>query len=314
MKVMLLSLTCSLIFSGCATASKSASSDSKEAQEQGSSAHPGIAELLDAQMRAIGTGAIKEATEDFSPQALFVGPGVDEQGVDSEARIKAQERFSALYAQGFSPTPPKRLIGGEDLASVRWSVDRFASKGQMWAVTTLFEGPAPWRILAQSWDMPDEDRTIIQLAFEAKMPPIGRFPDDITETDSETLSWVKAHISMTAQSSLTMPMNIKPPLRGDSFSLGSAAEYAQSDEAILYGRSKMRPMIESGQYRFAPIKGAGSILRMSKDQKAGAILSHTGYILEGPRGDFELPMKGVGYFIQSAHGPRMIGGHLLATP
>ncbi len=274
----------------------------------------GVGAVLDAQLRAIQEGQSERACSFFADKALFVGPGVDEQGTDQVARTRAKERFSALHAEAFTPTPPRRLIGGHDLASTRWAVDRFASQGQPWVVTTLFEGPGPWTIIAQSWDTPDEDAHVMHLAAEGHMPRLGGFPDDLAKTDPDTMAWVAAQITMNAERSLDFPMNFHPPLRGDSFSVGSAAEFSQSDEAILYAKGQVRPMIESGQLRYGPLEGAGSILRMSSDQKAGAILRHTRYILEGPKGDFELPMKTIGFFIQSAHGPRFVGAHLMATP
>lgn len=272
-------------------------------------AHPSVTEVLDGQLAAIAAGDIAAATGLFAKETLFSGPDVDEVGLDDEARRVAASRFQRMFEGGFSlERATVRTVGGEDLSTVRWAVDRFGANGQGWTVSTLLSGPPPWRVVAQTWDRPEDDQTMISKAQTEGMPAIGGFEDSFKPANDVIIAWIDEKRARPTD------VGIQPPLRGDTFGLGSAGEYAQSDEALLLTQRRQRELLEAGRIHVDPMPGAGRILRMSADQAAGAALYHVGLVLETPKGPVTLPMRAVSYFLLQPHGPRLVGGHFMATP
>ena len=269
---------------------------------------PSVSELLDAQLEAIASGDAEAASAAFADNALFSGPDADEVGTDAAAQRLAIKRFKALHTDDFTPSAPQILIGGEDMPTIRWAAYRFGSKGVLWSVTTLLSGPAPWKILAQSWDRAEEDQAVISMAGRSELPDIGRFADSLTPPDPQLVSWIDEKRARPTD------LALERPLRGDTFGLGSAGEYVQSDEALLVIQEQQRRLYESGTIQIDPMAGAGRVLRISPDKRAGVALYHTGVMVETPQGQVTLPMRALSYFLLSSQGPRLIGGHFMATP
>ncbi|MGB0590186.1 MAG: hypothetical protein ACPGU1_10945 [Myxococcota bacterium] len=271
--------------------------------------HPSVAALLDGQIAAIASGDTHAATRMFADEALFAGPDVDEVGLDEGAKRVAGKRFKRMTSEGFEvQKPPARTIGGEEFEAVRWSVDRFAVNGQYWAVSTLFSGPPPWQIVAQSWDRPIDDQRVISKAQRGEMSPIGNFEDSLIPANDVIIRWIDTKRRRPTD------VAIEPPLRGDTFGLGSAGEYVQSDEALLVMQEQQRKLLELGLLEIDPMEGAGRLLRMSRDRAAGVALYHVGIMFETPEGPVTLPMRAISYFLLQPHGPRLVGGHFMATP
>ena len=306
MKLVALIFASALALSACATGG----AERVEVKARGAEVTeaPSPSEVLDAQLDAIKAGDIDAASAPFAKGAIFSGPGVDEVASDHEAKALAAKRFSALAEAGFSPSKPLVLLGGEDLPGVRWAVYRFGSKGEPWVVTTLMSGPEPWTILAQSWDRPDDDQLIISKALSGELPQVGAFPDSIVPTDPALEAWIDAKRAMPTR------VNIRAPLRGDTFGVRSAGEFMQSDEALLITQANEQRHYEAGHIRIDPLDGAGRLLRMTPDKRAGVALYHTGVIVETPQGEVTLPMRALSYFLLQSTGPRLIGGHFMATP
>jgi len=273
-----------------------------------SASSPRVTELLDAQLAAISRGDITDAADLFASEALFSGPEADEVATDAAARALAITRFKVLHAAGFSPTTPLQLVGGEELPTVRWAAYRFGSKGALWSVTTLLSGPAPWKIIAQSWDKAEEDHAVLSMAERGELPPIGRFDDSLIPPDDTLVTWIDQRRARPTQ------LSLQGPLRGDTFGLGSAGEYVQSDEALMVIQAQQRRLYEAGAIQIDPMAGAGRLLRMSPDKAAGVALYHTGVIVETPQGPVTVPMRALSYFLLQSRGPRLIGGHFMATP
>jgi hypothetical protein len=270
--------------------------------------HPSVTQVLDDQLAAIAAGEITSATRIFAPKSLFSGPDVDEVGLDGDAARVAAARFQRLAADGFSISAPHRTLGGRDLRTVRWAVYRFDVRGQPWAISTLLSGPGPWTIVAQTWDRPEDDQTLISKAQAEGMATIGRFEDSLNPTHNLIITWIDTKRARPTD------VDVRPPLRSDTFGVGSAGEYAQSDEALLMTQERQRELLEAGHIRVDPMPGAGRLLRMSPDHAAGAALYHVGLVLETPQGPVTLPMRAVSYFLLQPHGPRLVGGHFMATP
>lgn len=287
----------------CATQSAHVSTEDTQAVDIQS-----VSDLLNAQLQAVTAGDIERASADFAAHSVFSGPELDEVATDAEAKALATRRFKKLHAEGFKPSKPLMLIGGEDTDTVRWAGLRFGSKGQLWTVTTLLTGPAPWQIVAQSWDRPEDDQLIIEKAHKGALSKVGGFQDSLIPNDVGLVTWIDARRSRPTE------MQIEGPLRGDTFGIGSAGEYVQSDEALLLIQARQRALYDAGHLAIDPLDGAGRVLRLTPDRAAGVALYHTGIIVETPQGEVTLPMRALAYFLLQSQGPRLIGGHFMATP
>ena len=106
-----------------------------------------VSDLLNAQLKAV-TGRLSAPARTSRSTASLVDPA-STKSRPMPRRKRSPRVASKNSTQGFKPSKPLTLIG-EDTDTVRWAGLRFGSKGQLWTVTTLLTGPAPWQIVAQS--------------------------------------------------------------------------------------------------------------------------------------------------------------------
>ncbi len=268
--------------------------------------------VIDAQFDAIRRGDMDAATSVFAERMIFNGPERDLVATDRLAALTATYFFAECVSNDSGPNdfPPKdrlRLDGGQDIEGVQWVVERFGYRGKLWVVASLLVDSDGWRILAQSWDVAEPDEVILALARSGRLAPetLSKAQQDPPE-DPQVSAWLDQLTSDPTK--LTLP----PPRRHDSFSVGTAGEYGQSDEALLAIMAGHVEAIEAGQLSIRPMPGR--VERSAPDGRAGAAVYHFALTLHRPEGDATIPVRSTIFYIATPTGPRLVGAHYMATP
>jgi hypothetical protein len=263
--------------------------------------------LLDAQFAAIVAGDADGAARAFSARAVLSGPAVGQVVTDGQVPGQAAGLFTELARQGFDPRHPHRVIGGKDQATVRWAVDRFGAVGAAWVVTTLMSRGRGWTITGQTWDVAEADEAILTRARAGTLPVPPAIADG---GDVQTPAALNAWVEMLSRN--PTDLIVAAPMRGDTFTLGTAGEYAQSDEAYLTTMAQTREAIAAGRMRFERMDG--QVVRLTADGAAGVGVFQMAVTVASEAGPSTLPMRATVYFLNLPAGPRFVGGHFMATP